>query len=103
MPKTLDPPATRNGTAPLNLTVRDVTGTHVSEMMDVDPQLRVGTVAETVAARWSMPLDGTIWALRDDSARYLDDVAIGDAVETEDRSNVSLYLVPKAHLGATRI
>ncbi len=102
MIKTFDPPATRNGAGPLNLTVRDVTGTHVSEMMDVDPQLRVGTVAETVAARWSMPLDGTVWALRDDSARYLDDVAIGDAIETEDRSNVSLYLVPKAHLGATR-
>ncbi len=103
MIKTLDPPATRNGAAPLNLTVRDVTGTHVAELADLDPQMRVGTVAATVAARWSMPLDGTIWALRDDSARYLDDIAIGDAIETQDRSNVSLYLVPKAHLGATRI
>ena len=102
MIKTQDSIETRNGAAPLNLTVRDVTGTHVAELTDVDPQLRVGTVAETVAARWSMPLDGTIWALRDDSARYLDDVAIGDAIETDDRSSVSLYLVPKAHLGATR-
>ena len=94
---------TTNGAArhrrSLRLSVRDVTGTH-SAVVELDPQLRVGTVAETVAARLSLPAD-TAWALRDEStAAFLDDEkAIGDALETLDETEPALVVTPKAHLG----
>ena len=83
----------------IQLKVRDVTGTHHAEM-ELDPALRVGTVAETVAARMSLPAD-TAWALRaETTAAYLDDEAtIGEAVETNGRTEVSLVATPRAHLG----
>lgn len=89
-----------NGTpALMRVTVRDVTGTHHAEL-ELDPQLRVGAVAEAVADRMTLPPD-TSWALRDEStAAFLDDeVAIGDAVGSEDRTSVSLVATPRAHLG----
>jgi hypothetical protein len=83
----------------LNVTVRDVTGTHHAQLQ-LDPHLRVGAVAEAVANQMTLPAD-TSWALRDDStAAFLDDeVAIGDAVRSDDRTSVDLVATPRAHLG----
>jgi hypothetical protein len=89
-----------NGTPDvMHVTIRDVTGTHRARL-ELDPQLRVGAVAEAVAERMSLPPD-TSWALRDEStAAFLDDdVAIGDAVDSEDRTSVALVATPRAHLG----
>ena len=89
-----------NGTpGTLHVTVRDVTGTHHARL-ELDPQLRVGAVAEAVANQMALPAD-TTWALRDDStAAFLDDeAAIGDAVRSADRTSVSLVATPRAHLG----
>ncbi|MHC4948429.1 MAG: hypothetical protein ACYTG1_09230 [Planctomycetota bacterium] len=91
---------TVNGESRLRLTVNDVTGTHTAELPDVDPGLRVRDVADTVAQRMSLPVDGTTWALRTEStARYLEDVTIGEALRTEQGTSVSLVLTPRAHLG----
>ena len=83
----------------LHLTVRDVTGTYSAEL-DLDPNLLVSTVAQTIAARMSLPSD-TAWALRDElTAAFLDeDVAIGHALQSEGRISPALVVTPKAHLG----
>jgi hypothetical protein len=89
-----------NGTtAVMQVNIRDVTGTHHARL-ELDPQLRVGAVAEAVAERMTLSPD-TTWALRDEStAAFLDDeVAIGDALGTEDRTSVDLVATPRAHLG----
>jgi hypothetical protein len=89
-----------NGTpAVMHVTIRDVTGTNHARL-ELDPQLRVGAVAEAVAERMALPAD-TTWALRDEStAAFLDDeVAIGDALGSEDRTSVALVATPRAHLG----
>ncbi len=79
--------------------VRDVTGTHVAEL-DLDPRLRVSAVAQSVAARMSLPND-TEWALRSEAtAAFLDDEStIGEAVGTNGRTDTALVAVPRAHLG----
>jgi hypothetical protein len=91
--------AKRTPRSGLRFSVRDVTGTH-SASVELDPDLRVGTVAETVAARLSLPND-TAWALRDEStAAFLDDeAAIGDAVRSDSDTEPALVVTPKAHLG----
>jgi hypothetical protein len=83
----------------MHITVRDVTGMHHATL-ELDPQLRVGAVAEAVAEQMALPADAS-WALRDEStAAFLDDeVAIGDAVDSQDRTSVSLVATPRAHLG----
>jgi hypothetical protein len=89
-----------NGTPDvMHVTIRDVTGTHRARL-ELDPQLRVGAVAEAVAERMALPPD-TSWALRSEStAAFLDDgAAIGDALDSEDRTSVSLVATPRAHLG----
>ena len=90
---------TAGGTSTLAIKVRDITGTHVAKL-DLDRDLRVGAVAETVAARMSLPGD-TAWALRDErTAAFLDDDrTIGEAVDTQDVTEVSLVVTPRAHLG----
>ena len=81
----------------MRLKVRDVTGMHEAQLV-LNRDLRVSTVAETVAARMSLPTD-TAWALRDNAtAAFLDDGAsIGTATDGE--TDVELSLVPRAHLG----
>jgi hypothetical protein len=92
--------ATGVGMPGLKLSVRDLTGTHQVEVSGLDPSLRVSTVAETIASRMSLPTDGTPWSLRTEStARYLDDVPIGEALGRDAESEVSLVLGPKSHLG----
>ena len=89
-----------NGTPDvLHVKIRDVTGTHHARL-ELDPQLRVGAVAAAVAEQMTLPPD-TSWALRDEStAAFLDDeAAIGDAVDSEDRTSVALVATPRAHLG----
>ena len=83
----------------VHVTIRDVTGTNVAEM-DLDPGLRVGSVAESVAAGMSLPND-TIYALRDEStAAFLDDDdPIGEVVDPQAGPDVALVLTPRAHLG----
>ena len=99
MVKTLGPFQANGQKTPLRLAVRDVTGTHTAEL-DLDPELRVGEVAETLAERLSLPRD-TAWALRDEvTAGFLDDDAsIGEAVERDGDTRTSLVLTAKAHLG----
>ena len=82
----------------MSLQVRDITGTYTAQL-ELDPALRVGVVAKSVASRMSLPTE-TSWAIRDDrTAAFLDeDAAIGDLLGTEGRPEVSL--VPKAHLGS---
>lgn len=89
-----------NGSTPVRLRVRDITSTHEAEL-ELDPALRVGAVAQTIASRMSLPAD-TSWALRDDmTAAFLDDdAAIGDAVGVDDGTEVFLTATPRAHLGA---
>ncbi len=84
----------------VRLRIRDVTSTHEAELV-LDSSLRVGAVAETVAARMQLPAD-TAWALRHDAtAAFLDDdVAIGDALGVYDDTEVFLTATPRAHLGA---
>jgi hypothetical protein len=99
MIKTMERPANCNGAARLRLRVHDVTGTHHAELSDVDPSLRVSTVADTIAAQMALPVGPTPWALRTAStARYLDDVPIGETVEPG-ALDVELVLTPRAHLG----
>jgi hypothetical protein len=83
----------------MRVMVRDVTSTHHAQL-DLDPKLRVGAVAQAVAARMSLPND-TTWALRDEStAAFLDDgLPIGDALGPGERTSVSLVATPRAHLG----
>ena len=88
----------------MRLKVRDVTGTHEARI-ELNEDLRVSAVAESVAARMNLPRD-TAWALRSDAtAAYLDDeAAIGTAVgrgpsAVEGEPEVELSLVPRAHLG----
>jgi hypothetical protein len=93
-------PHEANGTpAVMEVTIRDVTGSSTARL-EVDRQLRVGAVAEAVAERMQLPSD-TTWALREEStAAFLDDgLAIGDALGSEDRTNVALVATPRAHLG----
>ena len=54
-----------SGARVVRLRIRDVTSTHEAELV-LDPSLRVGAVAETVAARMQLPAD-TAWALRHDA------------------------------------
>ncbi len=84
----------------VRLRIRDITATHEAELV-LDGDLRVGAVAETVAARMSLPTD-TTWALRDDlTAAFLDDDAsIGEAVGVDGDTEVFLTATPRAHLGA---
>ena len=91
--------ATRRNGQTLQISVRDVTGTHTA-VVEIDPGLRVGTVAETVAARLSLPAD-TPWALRDErTAAYLDDgAAIGDVMTADEGTEPAVVVTPKAHLG----
>ena len=88
-----------SGARSVRLRIRDVTSTHEAELV-LDASLRVGAVAETVAARMQLPAD-TAWALRDDAtAAFLDDdVAIGDALGVNGDTEVFLTATPRAHLG----
>lgn len=81
----------------MKLQVRDITGTYTARL-ELNPEVRVSAVAESVASRMSLPTE-TSWAIRDDrTAAFLDeDAAIGDVLGTEGNPEVSL--VPKAHLG----
>lgn len=92
-------PATNGRPASLDVTVRDVTGTHVARM-DLDPQMRVGAVADAVASRLALATD-TAWSLREAStAAFLDDEkSIGDALGPGQRTSVALVATPRAHLG----
>jgi hypothetical protein len=91
---------TKVGKSGLTLNVRDITGTHRIEVTGLDPNLRVSTVADTIASRMALPTDATPWALRTETtARYLDDVEIGDALGGETDREVNLVLGPKSHLG----
>ncbi len=89
-----------SGARSVRLRIRDVTSTHEAELV-LDASLRVGAVAETVAARMQLPAD-TAWALRNDAtAAFLDDdVAIGDALGVDSDTEVFLTATPRAHLGA---
>ena len=96
------PQDVRSGTSSgkVHLRIRDITATHEAELV-LDPDLRVGAIAETVAARMSLPTD-TTWALRSDAtAAFLDDDAtIGEAVGVNGDTEVFLTATPRAHLGA---
>ena len=99
---TQSPTQQTHGTKPtkgLRFSVRDVTGTH-SAVVELDPDLRVGKVAETLAARLSLPND-TAWALRDEAtAAFLDDeAAIGEAIIESEGIETALVVTPRAHLG----
>jgi hypothetical protein len=89
-----------SGARTVRLRIRDVTSTHEAELV-LDRSLRVGAVAETVAARMQLPADAA-WALRNDAtAAFLDDdAAIGDALGVDDDTEVFLTATPRAHLGA---
>ncbi len=101
--------ATLNRSPSLRLRIRDVTGTHEAQL-ELSPALRVGAVAQAVAARMALPGD-TEWALRDDrTAAFLDDeAAIGEALgheaeldAGEDAAEFALVATPRAHFGGTR-
>lgn len=83
----------------MSVKVRDVTGTHFAEL-DLDPNLRVGAVADAVANRLSLPSD-TAWALRSDlTASYLEEgLPLAEALGPGEHTEVSLVATPKAHLG----
>ncbi len=80
----------------LSFSVQDVTGTHTLEASDVQSTLPAGAVARSIAEKLGLPQD-VPWALRSDqtSASLVDDVAIGDQIET----NSSTTLFPRTHLG----
>jgi hypothetical protein len=94
-----------NGSSTLRLRVRDVTGTHEATL-DLAPGLRVGDVAQALAARMTLPGD-TDWALRDDSAAFLDDdasigAALGHEAAPDAVAEYDLVVTPRAHFGGAR-
>ena len=80
----------------LRFTATDVTGTHTVAATDVERSLPAGAVARSIANRIGLP-DDVPWALRSDStsAHLIDDVAIGDQIE----SDTNLTIFPRTHLG----
>lgn len=74
----------------------DITGTHVIDATDVDPEVPASAAAKTLAARMELPTN-VPWALRDDrTGSYLDEQrSLGEQIETDAR----LTLTPKTHLG----
>ena len=85
-----------NGRIPFGFRASDITGTHVSEVTDVDPGVSVAIAAKSLAARMELPAN-VPWALRDDrTGNYLDDQrSLGEQIE----SDAQLTMVPKTHLG----
>ena len=85
-----------NGKNRFRFVASDVTGTHVTEVSDVDPEVHVGVAARSLAARLELPTN-VPWALRDDrTGNYLDEQrSLGEQIESEAR----LTITPKTHLG----
>jgi len=75
--------------------VSDVTGTMHQAVTDLDPRVKAGVAAHTLAHRMALPTN-VPWALRDDRGVFLDDEReLGELLA--DDAKVSL--VPRAHLG----
>ena len=74
---------------------RDVTGTHVLEVRNVQRTTPAGAVATALASRMGLPAD-VPWIIRNDATgAVLEERPIGDQLE----DGAKVVLSPKAHLG----
>lgn len=84
---------------PLSFLASSITGS-MSIPVEVDGELTVSSVTESIANRMALP-DDVAWALRDDGkGAYLDDTrSIGSQITPGSKVSIT----PKTHLGAGHV